>query len=521
MDQGPNPTRRAVLRGGAALAAAAAGRAGPGATQERGRSDMPYRTVTALRAALGARQVSARELVDQAIARIEALDARFNAVVVRDFARARAQAEAADQALARGEQRPLLGVPMTVKESFNVAGLPTTWGLPGTERIPVTADAVAVARLKAAGAIILGKTNVPVMLADWQSFNPIYGVTSNPWNTARTPGGSSGGGTAALAAGFVPLEYGSDIGGSLRVPAHFCGVFAHKPSHGIVPMRGHAPPGTPSVAMTAPVDLAVVGPMARSAADLALALDATAGPDDAEAGAYALRLPAARHQALRDYRVLVIDRHPVHPTAASISGALQSVAAELERSGCKVGRTSALLPDLSELGLTYMRLLMAFFGGEMPAPEYARVREAAAAPGDDSNPGDVARRSLALSHRDWLLADRRRTRIANQWRALFGEWDVVLCPVMPTTAFAHDHTDMNARQIRVDGRVVPYGAQSMWSSLATLTGQPATAMPIGRDGEGLPIGMQIIGPYLEDRTTLEFARLLERERGGFVAPPGL
>jgi amidase len=482
---------------------------------------MPYRTVSALRAALAARQVSAGELANQAIARIEALDARINAVVVRDFAPARTQAEAADQALARGEQRPLLGIPITVKESFNVAGLPTTWGIPGTERVPVNSDAVAVARLKAAGAIILGKTNVPVMLADWQSHNPVYGVTNNPWNAARTPGGSSGGGAAALAAGFVPLEFGSDIAGSLRVPAHFCGVFAHKPSHGIVPMRGMAPPGAPDLALTAPVDLAVVGPMARSAEDLALALDATAGPDEAEAGAYALRLPAPRHAALRDYRVLVIDQHPVHPTAASVRQALGQVAGELERLGCKLGRASNLLPDLTELGLTFTTLLMAFIGGEIPAADYARAREAVGpGPANERDFADVSRRGLVLSHRDWLVADRRRYRIASQWRALFREWDVVLCPVMPTTAFAHDHSEMNARQIRVDGQAVPYGAQSMWSSLATLTGQPSTAMPIGRD-EGLPIGMQIIGPSFEDRTTLEFARLLERERGGFVAPPGL
>jgi len=191
--------------------------------------------------------------------------------VVRDFERARAAAIEADRALARGERGPLLGVPMTVKECANVAGLPTTWGIPGTERIPVTEDAVAVTRLKSAGAVVLGKTNVPLMLADMQSYNAIYGTTNNPWDLARTPGGSSGGAAAALAAGYVPLELGTDIGGSLRIPAHFCGVFAHKPTHGIVPLRGIVPPGTPSLSVPVRQDMAVAGPMARSAGDLALA----------------------------------------------------------------------------------------------------------------------------------------------------------------------------------------------------------------------------------------------------------
>ena len=204
-----------------------------------------YRSATDLIQALAARQISARELLDAAITRIEALDPKINAVVVRDFERARAAADAADAALGRGERRPLLGLPMTVKEQFNVAGLPTTWGQPQFRDWRPGADALAVQRLKAAGAIIIGKTNVPVALADWQSYNEVYGTTNNPWNLGRTPGGSSGGAAAALAAGFVPLELGSDIGGSLRAPAHFCGVFAHKPSLDLIPQRGSGPPQTP------------------------------------------------------------------------------------------------------------------------------------------------------------------------------------------------------------------------------------------------------------------------------------
>src|SRR5215468_831155 len=281
-------------------------------------------------AQLAARKVSAVELLEDAVARVEARDRQINALVVRDFERARDAARAADLALAKGERRPLLGLPMTVKESYNIAGLPTTWGLSAAKDFRPEADALAVERLKAAGAVILGKTNVPVALSDWQSYNDVYGTTNNPWDVTRTPGGSSGGGAAALAAGYVSLELGSDIGGSLRTPAHYCGVFAHKPSLGLVPARGHTPPNVPALPVES--DLAAIGPMARSAADLTLGLDLIAGPDpEANAIAYRLSLPAARHDDLHSFRVLIIASHPSIPTAANVGAALERLAAGLEK----------------------------------------------------------------------------------------------------------------------------------------------------------------------------------------------
>jgi amidase len=485
---------------------------------KRGGLAVDFRATKDLVALLQARQVSAVELLDHAIARIEAYDGKLNAVVVRDFERARAAAAEADKALARGERRPLLGVPMTVKEAFNVAGLPTTRGIPGTERIPVGDDAVAVARLKAAGAVVLGKTNVPLMLADMQSYNSIYGTTNNPWDLGRTPGGSSGGSAAALAAGYVSLELGTDLGGSLRVPASFCGVFAHKPTYGIVPMRGGVRQSPLSVPVR--VDLAVAGPMARSAGDLALALDVIAGPDDADALAYKLELPPPRHTDLKDFRVLVIDDHPLLPTASVVRSALARVVDRLAKSGVKVARTSPLLPDLALVGRTFTLLLMAFFGANFPDDVYARWQSAAAAlPPDDVGLAAISLRGSVMSYREWVRTDRVRTGIADRWRRLFREWDVLLCPAVPTPAFAHDHSDKTARRISIDGSEVPYGDQAMWNSIATLAGLPATATPIGLSDEGLPIGMQIVGPYLEDRTTIAFAELIEREFGAFVAPP--
>ncbi len=480
---------------------------------------MSFETTTELVGALRSGRVSAVELLDRAITRIEAYDGAINAVVVRDFDRARAAAKQADAALARGERGPLLGVPMTVKEAINVAGLPTTWGIPGTQQIPVNDDAVAVRRLKAAGAVIIGKTNVATQLGDWQTFNPVYGTTNNPWDVARTPGGSSGGGAAALAAGFVSLEMGSDLNGSLRIPAHCCGVFAHKPTFGLVPTRGFAPPGVPVLSINKDVDFGVLGPMARSAADLALALDVIAGPDDADAIAYSLALPPARHSLLRNYRVLVID-DPLVPLSGAVRGALHRVAHDLERAGCTIARSSPLLPDLETSARAFVHLLMAFFGADMSDANYEGLKAAVVhLPPSDPAVGEL--RGLVSSHRDWIGMDRTRLGIAHQWRKLFHEWDVVLCPALPTPAFAHDHGDINQRSIDIDGKPVSYKAQPLWMSVASLAGLPATAMPVGLSEAGLPIGLQVIGPHLEDRTTIGFADVFEREFGGYVIPPAM
>jgi amidase len=471
---------------------------------------------------LAARKVSAIELFELAVARIEAIDRRINAVVVRDFERAHQAARIADAALARGERRALLGVPMTIKEAYNVAALPTTWGFTTAKEFRPTEDALAVTRVKAAGAVILGKTNVPLFLSDWQSYNDVYGTTNNPWDISRTPGGSSGGSAASLAAGYVSLELGSDIGGSLRTPAHYCGVFAHKPSLGLVPMRGHTPPNIPALPVES--DLAVIGPMARSARDLGLALDIIAGPDDQSNGiAYRLALPPSRHEDLESFRVLIIDIHPLFPTADIVRSALERVATVLRKLGLKVARSSPLLPDLADSARLYTRLLSSTFGAYLPQIQYQRVAEALKTlDATDDSLAACRTRGTVISHRDWRVTDMARLRLHQQWRELFREWDVVLCPPMPTVAFPHDHSpEQRDRRIDVDGKLYPYLDQIVWPGVATVAGLPATAAPIGLSNEGLPIGMQIIGPYLEDRTTIRFAELIERELGGFEAPPGI
>ncbi|HEV2532267.1 amidase family protein [Phenylobacterium sp.] len=446
-----------------------------------------------LAAAVAARKVSALELTDQAIARIETRDTAINAVVVRDFDRAREAAKSVDAAVAKGERRPLMGVPMTVKESQDVAGLPSTWGFEMFKDYVAPTDGVGAARLKAAGAVILGKTNVPPMLSDWQSANPIYGRTVNPWDPTRSPGGSSGGAAAALAAGMIPLEFGSDIGGSIRVPAAFCGVYGHKPSYGLVPVRGHAPMGMTGVG----VPLAVVGPLARTAGDLQLALDVLAGPDELEATGYRLDLPAPRHAKLADYRVLILDTLPHVATDSEIRAALGDLATRLEARGATVARGSDRLPDLAQAHQTYMAIL-----------DTALSR---------GRPG-----ATPINAHEWMGLLDAQLLLQRQWASLFEAFDVVLAPTFGVVAYPHvEETDPAKRVLMVDGEPTRYFDQLAWPALALVANLPATAFPSGFTKAGLPIGLQAVGPYLEDRTTIGFAGLLEREFGGFHAPPAL
>jgi len=444
-------------------------------------------------AALAARKLGALELADAAIARIEARDGPINAIPVRDFERARAAARAADAALSRGERVPLLGLPMTVKESNNVAGLPTTWGFPEAKDFVPSADSTAVQRLKAAGAVILGKSNAHRGLDDWQCFNPLYGRTNNPHDLARTPGGSSGGAAAALAAGMVPLELGSDIGGSIRMPATFCGVFGHKPTYGLVPTRGHAPPGLDG----APVPIAVVGPMARCAADLALALDVLAGPGEAAAHALRLDLPPPRCTRLKDCRILVIETHPRAAASEEVRAGLADLAHRLEGVGAQVSRSSPLLPDLSQGYDIFNSLLGIVFSRGGPPPKSPASAQA------------------------WLDLLDKQLAVRRQWAQLFEAYDVVLAAPFGTTALPHhEGPDEGERQLTIDGKPARYGRQITWAAIAGLANLPATAAPIGRTAAGLPLGVQIIGPEYEDRTTIAVAGMIEREWGGAVRVEG-
>ncbi|MGW0048631.1 amidase [Nocardia cyriacigeorgica] len=478
-----------------------------------------FRPAVELAAALRAGDVTSVELTDEAIARIERDDETINAICVATFDRARADAHRADQARARGEDRPLLGIPVTVKESFNMAGLPTTWGMPQHANHIPAEDAVQVTRLKDAGAVILGKTNVPVMLRDIQSFNDIYGTTNNPWDHSRTSGGSSGGSAAALAAGFGALSIGSDLAGSLRTPAHFCGIYAHKPTLGLVPTRSMVAP--PAPALPVDLDLAVAGPMARTARDLTLLLDVMAGPDPLTHGtAYDLALPPPRHQRLSDFRVLIIEDHPLIPTGSAVRAGVNRVAEALADEGARIERHSPLLPDPAEAATIYMTLMMSNAAAGLPLDAYQQLHTKAAALDGNDHSLDAARlRGMVLSHRDWVAADYRRELHRQGWSRLFAEFDAVVCPITPTPAFPHNHDGgLDNRRISIDGTEYPYFDQLVWAGMATMPGLPATAIPTGRSPEGLPVGVQLIGPRFGDRTPLRLAELLEERIGGFQAP---
>jgi amidase len=477
---------------------------------------LAFRAATDLAAEVRARRIGARELLEVYLARIERYDGRLNAVVVKDFDRARRRADEADAALARGEVwGPLHGVPMTVKESCPVAGLPTTRGSPDLKGNIATADMLAVDRLRRAGAVIFGKTNVPLMLAEWQSFNEVYGTTNNPWDLSRTPGGSSGGAAAALAAGLTALELGSDVGGSIRNPAHSCGVYGHKPTHGIVPQRGHELGGK-----IAPRDIQVMGPMARTPADLRACLQIVAGPDEVEGAGWQLQLPEPRAKQLREYRVAVMFDAEESPVDASIQDQLQGLAGFLAREGAVVRETR---PDIetAEALRVFVQLVRATAAGRLTDAmfekelEYLKGTDRA----DESYRTRVSRANT-MSHRDWHAANEARHKMRLRWVEFFREWDVLLCPVASTVATKHDqHTSVYEQKVTVNGKSMLSTNQYFWTGYPGVTLLPVTVAPIGTSPEGLPVGVQIIGPPYGDLKTIHFASLLEHSYRGFVPPP--
>lgn len=454
------------------------------------------------------------ELLDHFIARVERLDPRVNAVVVRDFERARETARSLDRKRRRGDG-VLYGVPITVKESFRVSGLPTSWGFPEYRDNIATEDALAVQRLRAAGAVIFGKTNVPRALGDWQSFNEVYGTTNNPWDVARTPGGSSGGGAAALAAGLTGLECGSDIGGSIRQPAHVCGLFGHKPTWGLLPTYGHTLLGGAAMA-----DISCIGPLARSAGDLALALDLLGRPDEAETD-LSLNLPLPRSKTLKGLRVALWAEQPGHATDREITERLHELGGFLSRAGVELSDSARPEIEPMEAFEVYLCLLCAVLGSranEQELKSWAKRAEALEA--DDRTATATMARGMMPAHRDWLIANEKRHRMRRAWGAFFRDWDVLLCPVIDTPALPHmQEGESRDWHVPINGVDIAYNELLFWPGIIGAVHLPATIAPLGRTQSGLPIGVQIVGPLYGDRTTIRVARLLEREWEKFSPPP--
>ena len=463
--------------------------------------------------------LGSEELLDLHLAQVRRCNDALNLVVALDEDRARARCREADRALALGESwGPLHGLPMTIKDSFETEGLVTTSGAPALAGYVPQGDAEAVGHLKRAGAVVYGKTNLPLYAGDFQSFNDVYGLSRNPWDPERTVGGSSGGAAAALATGMTLLELGSDIGGSIRCPAHYNGVAGHKPTWGAISERGHipGPPGT-----LAPTDLGVMGPLARTVEDLELAMSLLTGPDLAGVPGGHLPPPSPAARSLDGLRVSVWVDDPAAPTTREVKAAIRGLADRLADEGAVVDESSRPGPPLEEMTEVYLQLLNGTkavgFTPKVRARFQALVDEAA----PETDRFELARARGAIQHHaDWLEADERRHRFMAAWARLFENVDVVLAPCAPGPAFPHDtERGFGQRLLDIDGEQVPYVRHIVWAGLATLPLLPATVVPVARSTSGLPIGVQIVGPRFGDRTTLAVGRLIEEVTGGFVPPP--
>lgn len=477
-------------------------------------SSTPFASAKEMLEAMRRREVSSAELVELHIERIERLNGPINAIINTTFERALAEAKEADDRRANGEDAPLLGLPITMKESNAIAGLPQSAGLIDLKGVLAKEDGPVGARALGAGAALLGQTNIPVALGDWQANSPVYGRSNNPWDTTRSPGGSTGGGSAALAAGLTPLEFGSDIGGSVRIPGAFCGVYGHRPTETLVPRIGSFPGASrPNVAAL----MEVQGPMARSAHDLELALEVIAGPEPLEEVAWRVELPPARAERLGDFRVGVLEPLPGIEVDAEMLERVEELGTWLGKQGATVLRVS--LPfDFLEYTKDYMQLLSHRTAGPMSREDRLEVnRKLRDLPEErDRWRGEAL---TMWAHELHELLDRRE---AYRWayRDFFRKFDVLLTPMALGPAFEHTEVPFNERRITVNGKQVPYGDTIAYPSLAILAGQPATAFPGGLNRAGLPLGLQAVGPYLEDRTPLRFAQLVEAGWRRFEPPPG-
>jgi amidase len=465
--------------------------------------------------AIRKKEISSVELTKQVFARIDRYNPQLNAFTYQLREDSLLQAKKADEAQSQGRSLGVFhGVPIHVKESFAVAGHACTWGILALKDSKAPANSEVVDRLLGAGAVLIGATNLPIGLGDWQSYNAIYGTTNNPWDTKRTPGGSSGGSAAALAAGLGYLSVGSDIGGSIRVPASFCGVFGHKPTLDLVSLRGHQPGGDAGAPGFSTL-LAVAGPIARDANDLLAAMKVLGGSTGWDAKAWKWEMPAPRARSLKDFRVGYVLDDPFAPPSPEVKTLLEKAIDSLSRAGAKLkpGWPAGVQPP--ELLRTYLFHLEAFLYSVASPQEQERQRKEFAGIMD-------GRSSAALSSfADWQQHNFRRLAYRAQWQTYFNDIDVFLSPVAFSAAFPHDHSEpLDKRTIATSNGPRRYRELINWIAPATLTGCPATVAPVGRTQSGLPVGIQIMGPYWEDATSITFAELLSREVGGFTAPPG-
>ncbi|HVY06465.1 MAG TPA: amidase [Burkholderiales bacterium] len=479
--------------------------------------DIPYLSAKKLAAFIRRGKVGSAELLELYLERLDRFNPKLNAIVVLDVKRARERARKADRDAKKGNWHgPLHGLPMTVKESFDLAGHPTTWGRADMKGNVAGANALAVQRLMDAGAIVFGKSNVPALLSDWQTFNPVYGTTNNPWDVTRVPGGSSGGAAAALAAGLTGMELGSDIGASIRNPAHYCGVFGHKPTFKLCPIAGHNLP--PNIAVK---DMLVIGPMARSADDLEISLKLIGQPDDVEARGVKVMLAKPKTD-VRKLKVAVLTTAATAEVDDSVQAAIEAAAKTFAKHGAKVSDTARPDFDLHEAHRTFIHLLRGATSSALSDEQFARQRELdAKTPAGDDRYEAWMMHANTMPVREWHAWNEKREQIRRAWAAFFREWDILLCPAAATAAFPHNQKGERwERMVMVNGKPQPSTTQMFWAGYPGMAFLPSTVAPAGFSKEGLPIGVQIVGPLFGDLATIAAARFLEREHQAFMAPEG-
>ena len=473
--------------------------------------DPCFETATRLARAIRNGRLSSREVTEAHLDRIARLNGPLNALVVVDGERARQAARAADRRK-NASLGPLHGVPITIKEAFDVKGLATTSSHPPLKGNIAREDASLVGRLRAAGAVILGKTNVPELCADFQTDSPLFGTTKNAWDTRRTAGGSTGGGAVAVAARLSPLELGSDIGGSVRNPAHYNGIFALKPTEWRVPGHGHVPdlPGRTRTTRY----MGVFGPLARSVEDLQTALGIIAGPDGHDAEAAPMPLGPVPALKAKDLRIAVVESNPLVRVSADTAAVVQATVRLLAKAGAKVKRAEPDgldwrqgWDDWSDLFLYQVRALQ-------PLSE----RERTFAAGESADPSTrSAARTARLDLAEFFAVLDRRDRIMRQCEAFLDDYDAWLMPVMPDAAFIRQK---QSEPLRIDGVEHPYFfAGTSYNYLANLTGQPSIVLPCGLSREGLPIGLQLTGKRWGEARLLGIAKVLEKLLPPCPVPP--
>lgn len=483
---------------------------------------LAFKSSTELMEMITSRQISSFELLEIYIERYKKFNKKINALISTNMDNARLRAKQADLALQTGEKWGRLhGLPITIKDNIEVVGMPCTSGSSDLIHHMPDRNADLVQRLVDEGAIVFGKTNLPLFGDDFQTHNEVFGQTNNPWDHKKTPGGSSGGSAAALATGLTALDIGNDIGGSIRIPASFCGIYGHKPSYGIIPDRGLIPP-MPKLFKgdyAIQTDIAVNGPLARSAEDLDLALKILVSPELPDKKAWRIQLPEPRKNALKDFKIGVWLDDPVCPVDSSVGDCLQASIDLLAKSGATISNKK---PDISfeESWDVFIKILNGTLGFGVPPSLFEKwlKRE-----NDIQGQEEYQTRQIKGAiqrHRDWLITDCKRQVLREKWARYFKEFDILLCPVTPVAAFSHNHTPWFSRSIFVNNQHRPYSDMMGWTGLTNVVFLPSTIAPSGFTPDGLPVGIQIVGPYLEDRTPIQLAKLMGKVTGGFIPPSG-